>query len=448
MDDLSILQLPHYLTSGWQSHHSIYIVVILILITMSAMISGAEAAFFSLTPSEKDLIKQSENKNHKTVEDLLGRPQELLATILITNNFVNVGLVILSSNLVGELFVHSLSSEWIQLLVEVVGITLLLLLFGEVIPKIYATKNALAFSTFISGSLHLLNQAPPVSWIKDLLVHGSSIIQRRARRKGIKISSDELEQALALTKEESTSSEEHKILEGIVKFGNTEVCQIMKSRLNVVAISRQSNMAEVMDTILESGYSRIPVFEAKFDNVIGILFIKDILPYLNKDYSQLDWLQLIRKPYFVPENKKIDDLLKEFQVRKVHMAVVVDEYGGASGICTLEDILEEIVGDITDEFDDDEIVFTRIDEDTFLFEGRTSLVDMYKVLEVDGKDFESRKGDADTVGGFMVENAGRILRNNEYIDVENLRLVVESSDKRRVKMVKVIRQQTEESKEE
>jgi putative hemolysin len=307
---------------------------------------------------------------------------------------------------------------------------------GEVAPKIYASRNPKATSRFMAPPLILLNALPPISWIRYLLVAGTNVLNKRAKKRGINLSSDDLEQALALTKEESTSEGEHRILEGIIKFGNTDVRQIMRSRLEAVAIPKEMSFEQVLEVILEAGYSRIPVYEETFDNVIGILYIKDLLPFLNTE--NYDWIHLIRKPYFVPENKKIDDLLKEFQGMKMHMAVVVDEYGGANGLITLEDVLEEIVGDITDEFDDDEIVYTKIDDDTYLFEGRTSLVDFYKVLTIDGKEFEACKGESDTLGGFVTEQAGRILRNNEYIRCSNIKLIVESSDKRRIKMIKAV----------
>jgi gliding motility-associated protein GldE len=278
---------------------------------------------------------------------------------------------------------------------------------------------------------------PPFSWLKTGLVNGSNFIHKYAKKKGVKISSDELEHALALTKEENVSEGEHKILEGIVKFGNTDVRQIMRFRMDVDAIQEDLTFNEVIEIILKYGYSRVPVFSGTFDNVIGILFIKDLLPYLDQG-NDFNWKKLLRKPFFIPENKKIDDLLKEFQGKKVHMAIVVDEYGGASGVVTLEDVLEEIIGDITDEFDDDELSFKKIDDSTFIFEGRTALIDCYKILEIDGKDFELIKGESDTLGGFIVENAGRILKNNEFFICSNFKLIVESSDKKRIKTVKVV----------
>lgn len=308
-------------------------------------------------------------------------------------------------------------------------------MFGEVVPKIYASKNSLVIARSMAIPIKTIKSIPPLSWLKSSLVNGTNIIHKRLKKKDIKITTNDLEQALALTKEDNASEEEHKILEGIVKFGNTEACQVMKSRLDVVAFDTTIDYTTVLELILESGYSRVPVFKDSLDNVIGILYIKDLLPHLTKPID-FKWTELIRKPFFVPENKKIDDLLKEFQIKKMHMAIVVDEYGGASGVVTLEDILEEIVGDITDEFDDDEIDYKKIDDSTYLFEGRTALVDFYKILNIDGKEFENQKGDSETLGGFILEQEGRILKNNEYITFDSIKLIVESSDKRRIKTIK------------
>jgi gliding motility-associated protein GldE len=327
----------------------------------------------------------------------------------------------------------------------VIGITFTMLMLGEVIPKIYSSRNSVRTAKMMAFPISTFKSIPPISWLKNFLVHGTNLIQKNAKQRSVKITSDELEHALALTKEESTSEEEHKILEGIVKFGNTEACQVMRSRMDVVAIDESANYKELLELILDAGYSRVPVFNGSIDNVTGILYIKDLLPHLSKDES-FKWQELTRKPFFIPENKKIDDLLKEFQEKKMHMAVVVDEYGGASGIVTLEDVLEEIVGDITDEFDEEEIAYTRISENTFLFEGRTTLVDFYKVTEMDGKNFEQNKGDSETLSGFLVEQAGRILKNNEYVIFDNVKMIVESSDKRRIKMIKVILLENQEEK--
>jgi gliding motility-associated protein GldE len=388
-----------------------------------------------LKPADNEDLKKSNDKQSKLIQNLLSRPKELLATILITNNFVNVGVVILSTFVLDDIFPAKSGSELQRFLIEVVGITFLILLFGEVLPKIYASKKAVSVVRFMANPLTILAKMPPISWIKYGLVHGSFFIQKLFSV-GTKVNTDELEQALALTREDSTSEDDHKILEGIVKFGKTEACQIMTPRIEVDAIDNTSNFKEVLEFILESGYSRIPIFEGSQDNVIGILYIKDLLQSLNQD-ENFDWQKEIRKPYFIPENKRINDLLQDFRGMKMHMAIVVDEYGGASGIVTLEDILEEIVGDITDEFDDNEVVYSKIDETTYLFEGRTSLNDFYKIVECNEELFESLKGEAETIGGLIIEQAGRILRNNEFITIENYKLIVESSDKKRIKTVKI-----------
>lgn len=423
----------------------ISIVVLILLLVISALISGSEAAFFSLTPSDKEEIKNDTGKSASYVKKMLNHPKELLATILIVNNFVNVGIVILASTIFATISPVvttpiEVNNELSHFIIEVIVITLVLLLLGEVIPKIYATKNALGFSKTMAQVLYNLNRTPPISWMRAGLVRGSVFIQRAAGRGKVRISSGELEQALALTKDEGASEEKQRILEGIVKFGGTDVRQIMRSRMDVYAIDIDSTFDELMTMILACGHSRIPVYKDTFDQIEGLLFIKDLLPFIGK--SDTDWQSLIRKPFFVPENKKIDDLLKEFQEKRLHIAMVVDEYGGTSGIVTLEDILEEIVGDITDEFDDDEVIYTKIDERTYLFEGRTSLVDFYKVMSIDDKDSEVYTSVADTLGGYITETAGRILMNNEFVIAGSLKLIVESSDKRRVKMVKVVKQET------
>ena len=424
--------------AGFGTVEIVLLIILLGALLASALISGSEAAFFSLSPNDKEDLKTDESKKARFVGKLLNKPKDLLATILIVNNFVNVGIVILSSALLSKLYISTNDNATVHFIIEVVIITLILLLLGEVIPKIYATKNALRFAKMMGRPLFMLDKTPPVSWIRSGLVKGSSFIQKRAKKGKVDISSDELEQALALTKDDAESEEDHKILEGIVKFGNTEVRQIMKPRMDVHAIDSTISFDEVMKLILDCGHSRIPVYQENFDKILGVLFIKDLLPYLGSPES-IDWLSLIRKPIFVPENKKIDDLLKEFQEKKVHIAMVVDEYGGTSGIVTLEDILEEIVGDITDEFDDDEIVYTKIDDDTYLFEGKTALIDFFKVMSIDEQedDFDSKT--SETLGGFIVEHAGRILKNNEFIEVGDLKFVVESSDKKRIKMIKAIK---------
>lgn len=423
--------------AGFSDATLIYLLIILVLLALSALTSSSESAFFSLKPSDNATIKNSSDARVKMILKLLAKPQELLATLLIFNNFINVGIVILSSFVLNDIYPVKEGQELLRLLVEVVGITLVLLLFGEVIPKIFANRNALSVSTWMSYPMHFLNRLPPLSWLKAALVWGTNFIQKLGQ-KNATLDQNELEQALALTKQENGSEEEHKILEGIVKFGKTEASEIMTPRVEVEDIDADSNFHEVLQKIIDVGFSRMPIFSDSPDNIIGILYIKDLLNHLEKE-PDFDWKTVLRKPYFVPENKKINDLLQEFRNMKMHMAVVVDEYGGASGIVTLEDILEEIVGDITDEFDDAQINYTKQAENTFVFEGRTSLNDLLKIIgEEHEQTIEAHRGEAETLGGLIIEVGGRILKNNEYLVVGPLKLIVESSDKKRVKSVKVV----------
>ncbi|MEX1192799.1 MAG: gliding motility-associated protein GldE [Brumimicrobium sp.] len=417
------------------------VVVLLLLLIASALISGSEVAFFSLSPEEREEIQSNNDSSSEVAWELLKNPKDLLATILITNNFVNVGIVILASYIFSLIYPINPdgSIDYLRSTIEIGGITFTILLIGEVIPKIYANRNSLKLVNFMAVPLKTLGNIPPFSWLRHSLVGGTELILKYARKRQIDVSTDDLENAIALTREGDTSTEEQRILEGIVNFGNTDVRQIMRSRVDTVAVDESISYFELMKIIVDSGYSRIPVYRDTFDEVTGIMFVKDLLAHLNEG-DNFDWTNLVRPPFFVPENKKIDDLLKEFQQLKMHMAVVVDEYGGASGVVTLEDILEEIVGEITDEFDDDDIVYTKINKDTFLFEGKTPLVDMYKVLDIDGKAFEQVKGESDSIAGFLIEQAGKILRNNESFNFENLKFVVESSDKKRVKLVKIVKE--------
>lgn len=442
MDDPSSLDpLSHIANAGFGSAGDyISLTILLILITVSALVSGSEAAFFSLSPTDKEDLRNDNNKQAELVNKLLDKPQELLATILITNNFVNVAIVIVSSSFLNKLLESSGLSHTAEFLLEFLVITLTLLIFGEVIPKIYANKKALAFSKMMGRPLHLLNTIPPISWIRSGLVSGTYLIQRRMRQGKVDVSTDELEHALALTKEDDADNNDHRILEGIVKFGTTEVRQIMRPRMDVYALEVSETYEDILSKILDCGHSRLPVYQESFDNIVGVLFIKDLLPYLKKENAEkTDWASFIRKPFFVTENRKIDDLLKDFQDKKVHIAMVVDEYGGTSGIVTLEDVLEEIVGEITDEFDDDELIYTKINDSTYLFEGKTALVDFYKVMDISEESLGMESQAAETIGGLVVEEAGRILKNNEQVTIGPIRFVVESSDKKRIKMVKVIK---------
>lgn len=437
-DPYSTVPLEGAIQAGFGSTGDIIsLIVLFILLALSATASGSEAAFFSLSPTNKEDLSKEDSKRSKLVLQLLQKPRDLLATILITNNFVNVGIVILSSSILHSALDGVEISKGMYFFIEVVLITLVLLLIGEVIPKIYATKNAISFALSSSLFLKVMNKTPPISWLRQLLVSGSKFIHRMSRSGRVNLTTDELEQAIALTRKDDINEEEHKILEGIVRFGNTQVRQIMRQRLDVYAIEVKTSFKDLLELILECGHSRIPVYEDSFDKVVGILFIKDLLPHLGKE-DFTEWTSMTRQPFFVTEKRKIDDLLKDFQEKKVHMAVVVDEYGGTSGIVTLEDVLEEIVGDITDEFDEDDLVYTKIDDNTYLFEGKTGIVDAVKVLDIDEKDLNLDSNSPETLGGLVVELAGKIPKNNEYVELNGFKLIVESSDKKRVKMIKLI----------
>ena len=418
-------------------------VLFVILIICSALVSASEIAFFSMGPQEIDDLKKDKSSKGQLVLEWRDRPKELLSIILIANNFVNVGIVILGAVITDDLSAKFLSPEilgqpiWL-FLIQVVLITLVLLLFGEMIPKLYANRNAMPIAIKMATPLRIISKTPPFSWLSALLMKSTEIINKRTKKYEMRLSSTDLEQAVALTKELTDNEEEHKMLEGIVRFGNTEVCQIMCARVDTIAIDAKMNFKEVYNVIVENGFSRFPVFEGRFDNIVGILYVKDLLKHLNEP-ENFNWQPLLRTAFFVPENKKIDDLLKDFQEKKMHMAVVVDEYGGANGIVTLEDVLEEIVGDITDEFDEDEVVHTKVNDYTYVFEGKTPLLDMYKVLDLEERDFDDLRGDAESVAGFIIEQSGRIMKKNERLSIKDLTFIVEAADKKRIKLVRVIK---------
>lgn len=409
------------------------LVILMVLLIVSALVSGSEVAFFSLKSQDLDDLKGKSKPTFDSVVELLDHPKTLLATILISNNFVNVGIVILSSYITGTMFDFS-SNPTLGFVLEVVIITFLILLFGEVLPKVYATRSSVAFSSFMSRPMLIMRGVfRPVSLV---LVRSTNFIEKRLNKATENLSVDDLSQALELTNSEDTSQDEQKILEGIVKFGNTNVRQIMKPRMDVICIDVTWDYHKVLSIILDSGYSRIPVYEDNFDNVKGVLYIKDLLPHIDaaKDF---DWNALMRDSFFVPENKKIDDLLKEFQEKKIHLAVVVDEFGGTSGIITLEDVIEEIVGEISDEFDDDELVYSKLDDRHYVFEAKIHLTDFSKVLDIDVERFDQARGEADTLAGFVLEIAGKFPEKNEEIEFDGIIFRVESRDGRRIKRIKV-----------
>jgi len=399
--------------------------VILVLLFFSAFVSGAEVAYFSLSPVD---LEDMENEN---VQKLLKKPNELLATILIANNFINVGIVVISAYLTSIAIAFPVDSN-LEFFFQVIIITALLVLFGEITPKIYANNNAVNFSLRMSKPLLFLKKLfYPLSY---LLVTTTSFIDKKLAAKQTEVSVEEITKALDITEHES--KEERQILKSIVEFGNTDVKEIMKSRVAVLAIDKTTNFTEVLKIIVSSGYSRIPVFEEKFDNVLGILYIKDLIPYLKKT-DDFDWVKLCRTPYFVPETKMINDLLKEFQLKKNHIAIVVDEYGGTSGIVTLEDVLEEIVGEINDEFDVDDNVYSKLDEHNYIFEGKILLNDFLKIVKGEVDSFDEVKGESDSLAGLVLEIEGRIPKIGTVCKIPPYTMVVESADLRRIKRLKI-----------
>ena len=319
-----------------------------------------------------------------------------------------------------------------KFLLEVVLVTFFILLFGEIIPKIYARRNALQFSRFISKPLNVLNKvlSPLNNPMKSLTV---AIERTFTKSKTSNISVDQLSYALELTKNEETNSDEHKILKGIVSFGSTDTKQVMIPRIDIFALSNNTPFDSVLSQIASKGFSRIPVYEENIDHVIGVLYAKDLLPHLNK--KDFEWQAILRPPFFVPENKKLDDLMQEFQSIKTHLAIVVDEYGGTSGVISLEDVIEEIVGDISDEFDDFDLLFTKLDKSNYLFEGKTALKDFYKILDIDGKDFEEHKGEAETLAGFILERYGLFPRQGQTINFKNYAFKINSIERKRIKQI-------------
>jgi len=395
---------------------------------------------FSLTPSQRVELASSKVAADQRILALLetpdraNGPKRLLATILIANNAVNIAIVLISSQLTAELFASGAFPEWAQTLVDVVLITFVIVLFGEVIPKVYATGNNLQVARFMAFPLEIIRRlCSPLTWF---LMRSSALLEGRLKNKvRSNISVDELGHALELTADDGRTEEEHKILEGIVTFGGKEAAQIMTPRTDMVVLSLDNSFAAVLEIVREKGYSRIPVIKDSMDEIAGFLFIKDLLPYIGR--TEFEWQQLVMQPFFVPENKKIDDLLQEFQQAKVHLAIVVDEYGGTSGLITLEDILEEIVGEIKDEFDEEELHYSKLDEFTYIVEGKTPLVDIYKMLDIDGTLFEEHRGDNSTLAGFMIEQAGRLLDRGDSIDFHGFTLMVEAADKRKIKRIKI-----------
>jgi putative hemolysin len=405
--------------------------VILVLLLGSALMSASEVAFFSLGPEDLEKLKTNKDKKSKTVLNLYGNPEKLLSTVLVANNTINIAVVLLAAFLSLRIFDFS-SEPVLGFIINVVIITFVLLFFGEVMPKVYASRNHLLIALFMAYPLAMLQKLfKPVT---SLLIFSSSFVKKRSGTQRSNISMDDLSDALELTSEDFT--EDEKILKGIVNFGNINVSAIMCPRIHVTAIDIKSGFDKIVPVIISSGFSRIPVYSGSFDSVKGILYAKDVLPYTNNP-ANFKWQALLRPPYFVPETKKINDLLKEFQTKKIHMAVVIDEYGGTSGIITLEDILEEIVGEITDESDEDELLFRKLDEKTYIFEAKILLNDFCKVVNIDEELFETVRGESETLGGLILELTGEIPQKDQIIEYGDFVFRIESADRRKIKEIRV-----------
>lgn len=413
---------------------------VLVLLVVSALVSGSEVAFFNLSPRALHDLEQEDSPRAHNVLTLMRSPnnvdgpRNLLGTILVINNLVNVSIVLIATVLAEHLFPSDAMPLWLGTLIHVVGVTFLLVLFGEVIPKIYATSFGMDLAKLMAAPLLLSQKVLRPIW-KPLVGMGSWMDNKLANP-AADISVEDLEQALELTDNAERSEEEQRILEGIVNFGSKDAKQVMTPRTDILSFSMEDTWAHVRATIVASGFSRIPVHEGSVDQIQGVLHVKDLLPRLQDD--AVAWTEVLRDPIYIPESKKIDDLLREFQEKKVHLAVVVDEYGGTSGLVTLEDVLEEIVGEIADEFDEEDITHSVLDEFTYLMEAKTPLLDAYRILQLDEEVWEAAKGESDTLGGFMLEQAGRMLKRGESIEFEGTVLRVDARDARRIHRIKVV----------
>ena len=400
------------------------------MLISSGLISGSEVALFSLSKSQ---LKNKENNNQiNIISKLLLTPNKLLATILVANNFINIAIVILFTQ-IGEIIFNNISSSILKFILEVVVATFLILLFGEILPKIYANRNNLKFSKIVAYPLLFLDIFfTPVS---IPMQNFSNFIKNRLSFKSANINVDKLSHALELTNTEETTIQEQKILKGILTFGNIETKEVMIPRMDIYAFNYDLTFKEVLNNIVNNTYSRVPIYKDNIDEITGMLYVKDLLPYLH--LNNFEWTSILRKPFFIPENKKLDDLMQDFQYKKIHLAIVVGEYGGTSGIIALEDVIEEIVGDISDEFDDDNLSFSKLDNNNYIFEGKTPMKDFYKVLNIDSSIFDKFKGDSDTLAGFILELSRSFPKVNSRIVFENYIFTIESLDNKRIKQIKV-----------
>lgn len=421
-------EILYYLGINYQFNFDIFLLVILLI--FSGFISGSEVALFSLSKSE--IESKSDLKSFKIITNLLEKPNKLLATILVANNLINIGIVILFTKL-GEVLFSAIESPLIKFFLEIVVATFLILLFGEILPKIYASRNNINFSRIIAYPLRILDIIfSPISLPMQKF---SNYIKNKLAIQNSNISIDQISHALDLTRPEDTTKQEQKILKGIVNFGNIDTKEIMRPRIDIFALDSKLKSEEIIKSITTTNHSRIPVFDENLDKIIGVLHIKDLLPFLDK--KEFQWKKLLRKPLFIPENKKLDDLMLEFQEKKVHLAIVVDEYGGTSGLVSLEDVIEEIVGDISDEFDDDNLLYSKIDDQNFIFDGKTSLHDLCRIINENKNIFDQYKGDAETIAGFILEISRSFPKKNSKINFMKFIFTIESIDKKRIKQIKL-----------
>ena len=422
------------LVIGFETQETVKIFILLLLLLSSALVSGSEVAFFSLSQSYIKEAVNATNKPLRIVARLRKNPRRLLAIILLLNNLINIATVLLFASMTSLLF-ESIPQPGLRFFVEVGLITAVVLFFGEILPKIYANRNPEDFAKCISIPIYLLDKyvffalTYPMSYL-------TLILQKRLGKTSSNISVDHLSQALEMTDDSETTKDEQKILKGIVTFGNTDTKQVMCPQTDVFALEKETSFTEVVAQIVNKGFSRVPVYNETIDSVIGVLYVKDLLPHFDKEYYE--WIKLLREPYFVPENKKLDDLLQEFQVKRIHLAVVVDDYGGTSGVISLEDVIEQIVGDITDEFDETDISYSKLNDNTFVFDGKTSLQDFYTVTKLFNRhDFEQNKGESETIAGFLLEQLGYFPKVNNVFRFKNVVFTIEALDRKRIKQVKV-----------
>ena len=404
-----------------------------VLLLLSGFASGSEIAFFSLSPTDIASLDTEKNSKDRKIEMLRNDSERTLATILITNNFVNVLIIMLCNQIFDSLLQFGARAFWLEFVIKTVLLTFLLLLFGEIMPKIYSRQDSLKFCRMsVNGILLLRKIFWPLEW---LLIASGILAEKVVQKKNRQLSVDDLEQALELTDKDDIKDEQS-MLKGIIRFGDETTKEVMTSRQDIFDIDIKSSYDDVLKCIVENNYSRIPVYQDSTDNIRGILYIKDLLPHLQK-LPNFRWQSLIRPPYFVPETKKIDDLLREFQENKVHIAIVVDEFGGTSGLITLEDILEEIVGEINDEYDDDEKTYSKLNYNTYIFEGKVLLTDFCKIIDVSDDEFSEVEGDADSLAGLLLELKGDFLSIREKIDYKNYTFEILSIEERRISRVKV-----------